>query len=198
MKIKVIAIPLLPVSLLFSSLAFAVQSENNSSNKYECQIEFHKGQTEASHEELDQCLNKVPKDENIHFVQIISSADKKGSYTANKKVTDLRLKKTEAYLLKDLKNVETQLISVGKNEQLGRKVHVLFMTEKPQTSLAAVLPVSTTEKPKEVTSLTHNNNSAKNEIRMSDEEFVNLLKLLIVSKDSQSKNSLLFLDKKIN
>ena len=167
----------------------AIQNDANTNNKYECQIEFHNSKSDVPHEEIDLCLNKVPKNETIHFVQVISSADGKGSYKSNQKLTDLRLKNTETYLLKDLKNVETKLVSVGRNDQLGRKVHILILTEKTLSSLVVTIPTPPANKAPETVS-TKNQTALKN-----DDNLINLFTIFKNKLDNSPKTQIPF-DKK--
>lgn len=132
MKMKEIVHPLLILSASFCAESNAFSNEKNLNHKYECQIEFGLGKSDINKTDIDHCLNKIPKDESIYFVQILSSANEIGNYSFNKKLTDKRLNKVQSYLLKNIKNLETNLISVGKNDQLGKKAHILIFANKQQ------------------------------------------------------------------
>ncbi len=190
MKINVIATPLLILTALFCVKTNAIQHEKEFSNKYECQIEFGKGKSDVSKADINHCLNKIPQNESIHFVQIISSADAVGSYVRNKKLTDQRLKKTQSYLLKDLKNAEIKLFSVGRNEQLGKKVYILILASKPQN-----LSITTSD-----TMINNNNKEITPKLKqtaiLDNESLFNLYKDLLKNNNNNYEKNTFTLDKK--
>jgi hypothetical protein len=193
MKVKVIAHPLLILSALFFAKSEALQHEKSFSNKYECQIEFGKGKSDVSETDINHCLNKIPKDETIHFVQIISSADGIGSYATNKKLTDERLKKTQSYLLKNIKNSEIKLFSVGRNEQLGKKVYILLLANKPHNSITNTSDTLLDNKNKE-----QNPKSTQTAIKDDDNyyKFYNLYKSIMKNNNNNSVLTPITYDKK--
>lgn len=193
MKLKAITAPFIMTAILLGSNSYALQNEKRISNKYECQFEFAKGKSEAPKAEMDHCLSKVPKEESIQFVQIISSADASGSYVLNKKLTDERLKKTQAYMLKDIKNIEVKLVSVGRNDLLGKKVHVLILASKPESSNIAIVPTLHSNKNQEP--ISNSKQSAFND----DENYNNfyaLYKSLLKQNKIESHQATVTYDKK--
>jgi hypothetical protein len=192
MKLIVKVTQLLFLSALYCVKSHAIQIEQDLSNKYECQIEFAKGKSNVSQNEINRCLNKIPKDETIHFVQIISSADRVGSYALNKKLTNERLKKTQSYLLKDIKNAKIKLFSIGKNEKLGKKVYILILARKPQNTIMNTADSFINNKSKE--DAPKFNKTAL----MDNEGLYNLYKNLLKNSDNHSNIKTYKLDTKFN
>ena len=183
MKLNILSCSFLVLTTLLAVKSYAIQQEKELSNKYECQIEFGKGKANVSNADIDRCLIKIPKDETIHFVQIISSADSAGGYAINKKLTDERLKKTQSYLLKNIKNAEVKSLSIGRNDALGKKVYILILASKPYNMIN-----------KSADSLQENKNRIltpkTNQTALNDNENFNILfKNLIQSNENESEQN---------
>ncbi|MBX9839085.1 MAG: hypothetical protein K2X69_12335, partial [Silvanigrellaceae bacterium] len=138
MNLKKIIAPLIPFSILSSGYAFAISNDSNKQNKYECNIDFDSGKSSINQPKIDQCLEQIPKNEKITFLQIISSADHKGSYAFNKKLTEERLNKIYSYVSQKIKAQDLKLLSVGKNEKLGKRANILIITEKEEKNIPVI------------------------------------------------------------
>jgi hypothetical protein len=139
MYLKKIIAPLIPFSILSSGYTFAISSNSNKQNKFECNIDFDSGKSSINHPKIDLCLEQIPKNEKIIFLQIISSADHKGSYPFNKKLTEERLDKIYSYVSQKIKAQDVKLLAVGKNDKLGKRANILIITEKEEK----IIPVIT-------------------------------------------------------
>ena len=129
-KSKAFVIISIFVELIYIYNAEAKQKSTEKTNKYECEIEFELGKSDLKQMELEKCVKQIPEDEYIKYVQIISSANQLGTFEFNKKLSDKRLEVVHSYLKKHLKNIETKVLSIGKNSQLDKKVYVLILAAK--------------------------------------------------------------------
>ncbi len=121
---------LTPLSCMIFLNSFAL-SEKNYKNKYECEYEFELNKSQVDPKFIDTCLEKLKENEKIAAIKILASSDYKGSLNYNKKLADQRLNNTYGQVSKKISDLTNkELISIGKSQELGKKVYITFHTEE--------------------------------------------------------------------
>ena len=102
--------------------------------KYKCEIEFALGKFNIQHKaQLEKCIRKVPEEELIKLIYVISSANEIGNVKNNEILAQKRLDAARAFLNEQPERFQTAIteeLSMGRNHVLGKKVHILILTTK--------------------------------------------------------------------
>lgn len=121
------------VLFLVSLLYINVYAKNvDETKKYKCEIEFDLGKFEIKQKTiLEKCLQKIPENDVIKLIYIISSANQIGDVKKNEILAQKRLAAARAFLdtqADRFKLAVTEELSMGRNHVLGKKVHILILT----------------------------------------------------------------------
>ncbi|KAB8040864.1 hypothetical protein GCL60_02745 [Silvanigrella paludirubra] len=119
--------------LLLSLMNLNAYSKNKDlTKKYKCEVEFALGKYNIQHKEtLEKCIQKIPENEVIKLIYVISSANQIGNVKNNEILAQKRLDSARDFLNSQpdrFKTAITEELSMGRNHVLGKKVHILILT----------------------------------------------------------------------
>lgn len=139
---NIIKISLIALTAIFATQSFA--KENDNTKKYKCEIEFDLGKFDIKDKKsLLNCFKKVPQNEVVKLIHVISSANQIGNVKNNEILAAKRLKSARDFIDNQeeerFKTAITEELSMGRNNVLGKKVHILILTSIPQDPLTITI-----------------------------------------------------------